>query len=280
MKKILKCLFFLSVPLIAAAGVLYYYESLPVRGAFETRPVSYPTINKDELKAMLSQYNQRDLFEMYSAGLETVKWQKLLSKVNATVVSDIIKDLDEFFIGERYPHDESVDRETKSSYFYHSHRPKEHGHFHIYYSNKLVMEKFKPITTWDKKHPNTHLVAISMHPNGDPIGFFIPNHWITKDDWYVHEDMKEMFSQFRINHPYPSWPSNQWVSEMLKLFRPQIEHILKKRDEMLFNSDKPLDKIIKNKRLDVLASISISISDQMSVIEELLGCNLANEVDK
>ena len=277
MKKLFRYLFFLSLPVLAATGIIYYYQSLPIRGAFETRPVSYPTINKEQLKTMLQGYSQQELFQMYAAGLEAVKWQDLLGKVNATVISDVVKNFDEFFIGERYPHDESVDRETKCSYFYHSHRPKEHGHFHIYYSNKSVMKKYEPIATWDKKHPNTHLVAISMHPNGDPIGFFIPNHWITKDDWYRHEDMKEMVSHFRINHPYPSWPSNQWVSEMLKLFKPQVEHLLKERDEILFNSDKPLEKILRNRRQDVIASISISIPDQMAVLEEMLGKQLPDQ---
>lgn len=274
MKKILRILFIAALPLAVAYGVWNYYESLPIRGPYVNGPVDYPKIDKNSLKAQLSAFNKEELLNMYTAGLEATKWQNLLSKVHETVFSDVIKNFDNFFIGDRYPHDESYDSDSKSSYFYHSHRPKEHGHFHVYYSNEEVMSEYEMIASWNRKNRNTHIVAISMHPDGDAIGFFVPNHWITKDEWFKAEDMEKMISNFEINHPYPSWPSNQWVKQMLTLFKPQVIQVLKARDEFLFNRDVPLDKTIKDRKIDVLASISISLSDQMEVLGELLKENL------
>lgn len=280
MKKIFKIFFFLALPAVAACGIWSYYESLPIRGAYETGPISYPSIDKEELKKELSKYSQDDLFVMYSSGMEAIKWDDLLGRVNATVISDIVKDFNHFYISDRYPHNQVYDASTKCTYFYHTHRPKEHGHFHIYYSNKKVLDQFTPIVEDDAEHPSTHLVSLSMHPDGEPIGLFVPNHWVTKDDWYQAEDMKKILPQFEISHPYPSWPSNQWLSHILKLFRPQIEHVLSERDQFIADSEKPLNKIIKSGRLEILASIPISIPDQMDAIEELLDKDLFERTDK
>ncbi len=270
MKKTLKTLFISSLFAAAVFGVWQYYDTLPIRGSYETGPISYPVIDKASLKAQLSSCSRQELEDMRLAGLEAIKWQGLLGKVDSNVISDIIKNYDEFYIGDRYPYDESVDEETQSSYFYHSHRPKEHGHFHIYFSDEEIMNEYKPIATWDRKNRNTHLVAISMHPDGEPIGLFVPNQWITKDQWYKAEDMMKMIDLFEINNPYPSWPSNQWVNQVLKLFRPQIKEALQMRDRFIESSKQPIEELIKNKKIDAISSIALSIPDQMDVIEELL----------
>lgn len=270
MKRIFKISFVSFLFLSAIFGVWQYYESLPIRGSYETGPVNYPQIDPISLKAQLAQYSLEELQVMKQAGLEALKWQALLGKVHSTVISDVVKNFDQFYIGDRYPHDESYDSETQSSYFYHSHRPKEHGHFHIYFSNEEMLQQFTPIAQWNAKSKNTHLVAISMHPSGDPIGIFLPNHWITKDEWFSANEMMKMVDQFEIGHPYPSWPSNQWVNQMLKLFRPQVEQVFLERDAFIQNSKQPLEQLIKNKKIDVLASIAVSIPTQMAVIQELI----------
>ncbi len=268
-KKIYKTLFILSLPLLAVLAINFYYRSLPIQGAYETRQVSYPTIDQALLKSQLSSCSTLELEDMRLSGLEILKWQQLLKKVNTTVMGDVIRD-QPLFIGNRYPQDEVVDFDSHSSYFYHSHRPEEHGHFHIYYSDEDQMDQYSSFACWDSEHINMHIAAISMHPDGEPIGLFAPNHWISKDKLYKAPDMLEMISQFEISHPYPSWPSNQWVNYMLKLFRPQLVELLQKRDQRLFESGKATDQILKDEKIDVLSSVSISIKDQMEMIDILL----------
>ena len=270
MKKIFKGLFICSLFATAIVGIWQYYESLPIRGAYETGPISYPVIDKANLKAKLKEYPPAELQKMKQAGLEAIKWQSILKKVDSSVISDVIKDYDHFYIGDRYPFDESFDEETKSTYFYHSHRPKEHGHFHVYFSDETIMDQYEPLSAWDRDNKNTHLVAISMHPDGEPIGLFVPNQWITKDQWYKSESMLKMIDHFAINHPYPSWPSNQWINHILVLFRPQIKEVLEKRDQFIASSGEPIDSLVKNKKIDAISSVSLSIPDQMEVICELL----------
>lgn len=271
MKRIFKISFVCFLFVAAIVGIQQYYQSLPIRGAYETRPVNYPQVDSESLKTQLSKCSIEELQSMKQAGLEAIKWQTLLSKVDSTVIADVVKDFSQFYIGDRYPHDESYDEETQSSYFYHSHRSHEHGHFHIYFSNEEVLKQFKPIAQWDSTNKSTtHLVAISMHPNGDPIEIFLPNHWVTKDEWFKAEEMMTMVDLFEIKHPYPSWPSNQWVNQMFKLFRPQIEQAFLERDRLIQESEQPLEQLIKNKKREILTSVSISIPAQMQAIEELL----------
>lgn len=277
MKKTFKILFVCALFVSAGVGVWQYYESLPTQGAFDNGPISYPTIDKNALKLQLSKYSVEDLLSMHNAGIEAIKWQNLLGKVDATVISDVVKDFDDFFIGKRYPHDESVDLESQCSYFYHSHRPNEHGHFHVYFSNKDILSQFEPLSKWGKKNNNTHLVAISMHPDGEPIGLFIPNQWVTKDLWYKAEDMIKMLGYFEINHPYPSWPSNQWLNQMFKLFRPQLESLLYSRDAYIHQSGQPIEKLRKNKKVEIIDYIPISINDQLDTIEAVLDEKLDQE---
>ena len=49
------------------------------------------------------------------------------------------------------------------------------------------------------------------------------NRWVTAEAWYKAEDVIAMLEQFKMDHGFPSWPVNLMISEMLVLFRPQIE---------------------------------------------------------
>ncbi|MCH9633403.1 MAG: hypothetical protein S4CHLAM7_01280 [Chlamydiae bacterium] len=271
MKKYTKCLLALLVPLFAVFGIYDYYTTLPTAGSYETEPVSYPSIDKGALKNQLSQINTSELKKMRRSGLEVLNWQNILSKVDATVISEVVPDSDPFFVSEHYPYDEVYDRDTESLYYYHSHRPGEHGHFHLFYSNQEVLEQYEPLDKWDKKRSSVHLLALSIHPDGTPLGFFSTNQWITpKEWWYSKETISELVDQFEITHSYPSWPTNQWMNHMLRLFKPQIDEMLAKRDETLQNTGQPLNKALRNKKFDVLSQIPISVETQVEVIEEIL----------
>ncbi|MFK5284262.1 hypothetical protein ACI3PL_32250, partial [Lacticaseibacillus paracasei] len=73
-------------------GIQQYYQSLPIRGAYETRPVNYPQVDSESLKTQLSKCSIEELQSMKQAGLEAIKWQTLLSKVDSTVIADVVKD--------------------------------------------------------------------------------------------------------------------------------------------------------------------------------------------
>lgn len=271
MKKYYKVALALLVPLLAVFGIYDYYWTLPIEGAYDTSPISYPTIDRAELKERLSKLDTQTLEKMKHSGLEVVKWQNLLDKVGATVVSELVPDFDPFFAREHYPYDEVYDNETHSLYYYHSHRPGEHGHFHLFFCDEVLLDQHEPLNSWDEKKASAHLLAISVHPDGTPLGLFITNQWVTpKEWWYSKETITDLLDHFEITHPYPSWPTNQWLNHMLVLFRPQIEDILTQRDLTLEESELPLEEALKNKKIEILSQAPVSIEMQLEIIEELL----------
>lgn len=270
MKKTINICFAFALLATAVFGIKKYYDSLPIRGSYETKAIDYPKVDREHLRALLDECGTEELERMKQAGLQALQWQSLLKKVKSNVVADVVKNMDEFFIKDRYPKNQCNDFDSHSSYYYHSHRPGEHGHFHIFYSDEEKIKKYEPIVLWDEIDPYTHIVAISMHPDGEPISLFLPNQWVTSDDWYSTEDTLEMASHFEIGHPYPSWPSNQWVNQMLKCFRPQLKYLYQEREKVLASSDVPIQKLVENRKVNEMSSIPISMTDQMDMIDTLL----------
>lgn len=268
MKNIIKYLFFACLIGATSTAIWFYHQSLPTK-VLSCKTLSYPQIDQTKLYSLLTPLTTKQLLGMHKAGLEVLKWQKLLNKVDLTVMGDIIKD-HEFYVGKRYPEQSIVDYDSKCSYFYHSHRPKEHGHFHIYFSNDEIISTLQPYAKWNKKTNHTHIVALSMHPDGEPIGLFIPNQWVTKDNWYYLKDMIAMLDHYEIGHPYPSWPSNQWLNNMLKLFRPQIEELITSRDQFFLESGNLSRRALKNRKNEIIVTENISIDGQMDMIEKIL----------
>ncbi len=84
----------------------------------------------------------------------------------------------------------------------------------------------------------SHLVGISMDNTGYPIRLFTTNRWITADNWYKADDVIAMLDRFEMDLAWPSWPINIWVTAMLRLFRPQIEALIRERDAAVRNWQK------------------------------------------
>jgi hypothetical protein len=271
MKKLIKFALALCVPLLAVFGVYDYYMTLPIEGSYETGPVDHPKVNTLELKATLSKLDTSTLEAMKHSGMEVLKWQDMLSRVSSNVISELIPESDPFFVREHYPYDEVFDPDTQSLYYYHSHRPGEHGHFHLFFCDKEILSKHQPLTNFGKKNSSVHLFAISIHPDGTPIGLFTTNLWITpKEWWYSAESINDFVDHFEITHAYPSFPTNQWVNHMVNLFKPQIKELLIQRDQVLAETGLPLEKALRNRKMDLLSETSISIESQMEAIEEIL----------
>jgi len=218
------------------------------------------------------------LESMRASGLQVVHWKQILDKVDATIISEVVPERDPFFAREHYPYDEVFDEETQSLYYYHSHRPGEHGHFHLFFCDGEILKEYTPLSTWSRKNSSVHLLAISIHPDGTPLGFFTTNQWITpKEWWYSAQTISDLVDHFEITHSYPSYPTNQWVTHMLKFFKPQITDMLVQRDKNLECNGQPLEKALRDKSLDILSQVPISIELQLDVIEEILQARASEE---
>lgn len=212
------------------------------------------------------------------AGREVVKWQRVLAKTGNNVVSEVLPENGTFYQFDHCPPGDIYDRETHAQYYYHAHRPGEHGHFHTFLREKGIPKDCHPVeqseADYIKQRNDTysHLVAISMNRQGFPIGMFTTNRWVTAENWYAADDVCAMVDRFEIDHAQPSWPVNRWITAMYRLFRPQIVQLLRERDAVVadWQEKHPDVDVFEDRDLDLPSRIGISVDQQISDVQAAL----------
>ncbi len=232
----------------------------------------------------LSRLPLAQLQAMQHAGLEILECYRVLKKSGLNVVGEVLRDNlnkgETFYEFNHYPDDDVYDRETHAQYYYHAHRGEigEHGHFHCFLRPKGMLEGVSPINypatdPWPKgDEALSHLLAIAMDSYGYPTGLFTTNRWVTAEAWYPAEQVIDMLDRFVIDHAFPSWPVNRWISSMFVLYRPQIEYLLRQRDAVIWAwaATHPGQDVFEDRELDVTSQLPISVEDTMREIEQLI----------
>lgn len=224
------------------------------------------------------------LDRMAAAAEEVVQIQHLLAKTQDNVVGELIKNAGPFYEWNHYPESDVYDAENGSQYFYHAHpadlRVGEHGHFHTFLRPAGMPAGMRPAPVADYSPPKeandalSHLIGISMDGYGAPICLFTTNRWVTGEYWYAASDVVTMLERFEISHTQPSWPVNRWIGGMLRLFRPQIEALVRARDDAVAAWERAggnsAGNVFEDRALEVTSWCRISIVDQVSAIEAAL----------
>jgi len=217
---------------------------------------------------------------MLAAGREIVECYRVLHKGGLNVVGEVLRGTGTFYEHNHYPEDDVFDADSHSQYYYHAHRglPGEHGHFHTFLRGKGMPQEATALdVAHDESWPSgddaiAHLVAISMDGYGIPIGLFAPNRWVTDDAWYPAGDLLAMLERFRIDHAFPSWPVNRWISAMSILFRAHIEVILAERDRVIavWRDALPGEDVFERRDLEILAQMPISVDQTLAAVSAAL----------
>ena len=230
-------------------------------------------------KPDLSGLTLERLERMRAAGEEIAECHRVLRRGGLNVVGEVLKGQGQFVKLNHYPKGDVYDRDSHSQYYYHAHREAEHGHFHTFLRAKGMPERVAPVDEahgrdWPKGDKAlSHIVAISMDKKGFPLRLFTTNRWVTGETWYPAGAVTEMIDRFEIDHAYPSWPTNRWITAMLRLFRPQIVALLQARDRNLAewaaaHSDRD---VWDDRELEVLSEIEIDVAEQRARVDSALG---------
>ena len=213
---------------------------------------------------------------MADAGAQIVECYRVLQKGGLNIVGEVLKGQGEFYELEHYPKDDVFDGETNCQYYYHSHRTgtSENGHFHTFLRQSGMPAGLSPVPysgaePWPQgSGALSHLIGISMDAYGFPIGLFATNRWVTAEVWYKAEDVIVMLDYFKIDHAYPSWPVNLWISAILILFRPQVEALLRQRDQVITEwacKHQGID-VFEDRDLELTGYLSINVEQQIKHI--------------
>lgn len=215
---------------------------------------------------------------MLAAAEDIAECYRVLGKAGLNVVGEVLKGQGEFYELTHYPGGDVYDRDTHAQYYYHAHRPNEHGHFHTFLRQAGMPAGVKPVPEadardWPKgEEALSHIVAISMDRYGFPRALFTTNRWVTGETWYAAKDVCAMVERFAIDHAYPSWPTNRWLTAMMRLFQPQIEALLKERDERLaaWAAAHPDRDVFEDRELETMSEIAIDVDKQREAVRRAL----------
>jgi len=220
------------------------------------------------------------LKSMADAGERILECHRVLQKTDANIVGELLATADEFFEWDHYPDGDVYDHETHSQYYYHAHPPEdrekrigaEHGHFHLFLRPRGMPKDVKPAPLADYKKPKgkndalSHLIGISMNRAGYPIRLFTTNRWVTGEVWYPAKDVIKMLGLFNMDLAWPSWPVNIWVTNMVRLFRPNIEELLRQRDQTVagWEQKSPGENVYEDRKQDITSLEDISVEKQIT----------------
>lgn len=240
-------------------------------------PAKTDNANSFDLGAALARLSNESLLGMLAAALEVQECRRVLRKAGLNLVGEVLKGQGDFLEHEHYPRDDVFDAETHGQYYYHSHRGDglEHGHFHTFLRAAGMPADAAPVTysgaeSWPAG-PNAlaHLAAISMDAYGEPIGLFTVNRWVCADTWYAAPDVIGMADRFRIDHAFPSWPVNRWLSAMMVLHAPQLEWLLHARDAAVstWASAHPDRDVFEDRELEITSELPLALEGQLAAIQ-------------
>ncbi len=223
------------------------------------------------------------LRKMLAAGDEINECYRVLRKGGLNVVGEVLKGNGQFVELNHYPPGDVYDRDSHAQYYYHAHREGEHGHFHTFLRAKGMPLGAQPVPEaatkdWPKgSDALAHLIAISMDKKGYPIRLFTTNRWVTGETWYPAREIRRMLGLFVIDHAYPSWPTNRWITAMIRLFRPQIEALVDARDvEMRARAlAVPEADLYEDRDFEVISEIEIDVDRQLERVRASLAATEA-----
>lgn len=219
------------------------------------------------------------------APLDHSDWQQIqecyrvLKKAGSNPVWEILRQSEPFKQWDHYPKGDVIDRDSYSQYFYHAHpramtvesgkdrqQWEENGHFHLFIRKNGIPPVIEAVDVnracrpeGSKEDEVCHIIAISMDKFGYPVRLFTTNRWVTGETWYQAKDVLKLVDYFNIDHSYPSWPLNLWLSSMVRVYRHEIADLIMQRDATIaaWQQAHPDKNVFEDRRLEITSSYEL-----------------------
>ncbi|MCB1533849.1 MAG: hypothetical protein KDJ44_03775 [Rhodoblastus sp.] len=166
-----------------------------------------------------------------------------------------------------YPDGDARDRGGRGRYYYHVHcvedlGEREHGHFHVFLDPPSGEAELAP----------THVIGLAMDSAGRLIRLFTTNGWVTGEYWREAETIVAALDGFSVESDPKRSDLDEWVSSVLRLYRPQIVDLLRGRDAALreiFTRD-PASDALEDRTIRVLSTMDVDLLQQIGALEAAL----------
>ncbi|UTW10528.1 DUF6969 family protein [Marinobacterium rhizophilum] len=203
-----------------------------------------------------------------------------LSRGGTNVVAEILKGQGTFYEMNHFPEGDVFDDQSHCQYYYHAHREDgEHGHFHTFVRRPVMPADMRPSAGFAHTEPwpegddeLAHLICISMDSWGLPAGLFATNRWVTDQTWYSAEDSIRLLDAFAVDHARPNLAVNQWLTQFMRLYRPQIAALLRHRDRVIaaWQQAHPGQDVLEDRTLEITGYLAVDTQGWISELEVLV----------
>lgn len=237
--------------------------------------------------------SRAEIERMASAAAVVDDCRRELAARNRNIVSEALAD-NPAAEWRHYPDGEVYDANSHAQYFYHKHPVnggplREHGHFHTFLRAEgmpvgaapLILPEMAvadvpalppqaPPIKRGTSEEVSHLVAIAVDCQGEPIRLFTTNRWVTGETWYRADDVIRMVDRFAVTGVEPSETLNRWVGATLRLFRPQIAALLRMRDETVMAwRRRRRTHVFEDPALEIASSLDIGLDAQLAFLDRV-----------
>lgn len=227
----------------------------------------------------LTQLPLPQLQAMQRAGEEALVCTDALERGGLNVVGEMLRGQGTFYEFNHYPANDVLDSRCGSQYYYHAHRGEtgEHGHFHTFfrtpYLASMMGQADAQLCDMASAKSNTvHLIAISMDRDGHMLGLFSTNQWVTAEHYVPADKVLPHLGNFAIQHANPSWPTNRWITAVMRLFGPEIAALLSHRDACFeaWRAAHPGEDVFDHRPLEVPGEIKLTVPEQIARVDAAL----------
>ena len=122
---------------------------------------------------------------------------------------------------------------------------------------------------WPRTAP-THLIAVSLDARGLPVGLFTVNRWVTDGHWFDAAATGLCVERFALDNVGDHDNSARWLTGFVRLYRPLIGDLLKRRDARLARRP-DLALALEDRRLEVLSAAPIDWAADLDALEAEAG---------
>ena len=164
-----------------------------------------------------------------------------------------------------FPRDDVIDSVTGCQYFLHRHSSE-------YADDSLHIHFFR---RWSPPELNlsyddtiaTHLAALELSPEGEPLGWFTVNQWVVGDYWQTAEETIALFENWVISNPDAGRGDSmnpichEWLLALMHLhLYDTISHLLGERDQKLdaMVDQNPNKNVLEDRTTEVFGFKSIN----------------------
>jgi hypothetical protein len=207
----------------------------------------------------------RDLPALRRAGAELLDVMEALQARGRNVVTELQPADRAMQQWDHYPADDAFDPVSGYRWYYHAHpgprADQEHGHFHL----------FAAASTLASTGRYTHLIGLSVSPQGMPLRAFTSNRWVTNEVYAPAGAVLRKLQHFALRAPRELALVHRWLAAVVGLFRPQIGALLVERDERMQRELAQRPNVFEDRRTTVLSQCRLDLAQQMAWLDRVTG---------